>query len=85
MEDEGEDLESEEDDDDEESQNESDDEDEDEDEDEDAEDEEEEDQKMAEESPKGRFKRFHEELGRGAYKVVFKGVDLETGLEVAWN
>ena len=40
---------------------------------------------MAEESPKGRFKRFHEELGRGAYKIVYKGVDHETGLEVAWN
>ena len=42
-------------------------------------------QKVAEESPKGRFKRFYEELGRGAYKVVYKGVDHETGLEVAWN
>ena len=40
---------------------------------------------MADTSPKGRFKRFHEELGRGAYKVVYKGVDHETGLEIAWN
>ena len=36
-------------------------------------------------SPKGRFKRFSEELGRGAYKIVYKGVDNETGMEVAWN
>ena len=40
---------------------------------------------MAEISPKGRFKRFYEELGRGAYKIVYKGVDHETGLEIAWN
>ena len=42
-------------------------------------------ERIAEESPKGRFKRFHEELGRGAYKIVYKGVDHETGLEIAWN
>ena len=36
-------------------------------------------------SPKGRFKRFQEELGRGAYKIVYKGVDNETGREIAWN
>ena len=36
-------------------------------------------------SPKGRFKRFSEELGRGAYKIVLKGVDNETGREIAWN
>lgn len=40
---------------------------------------------MVDASPKGRFKRFKEELGRGAYKIVYKGVDHETGLEVAWN
>jgi len=36
-------------------------------------------------SPKGRFKRFGEELGRGAYKIVYKGIDNETGREIAWN
>ncbi len=36
-------------------------------------------------SPKGRFKRFSEELGSGAYKIVYKGVDNETGREIAWN
>ena len=36
-------------------------------------------------SPKGRFGRYNEELGRGAYKVVYKGLDNETGREIAWN
>lgn len=36
-------------------------------------------------SPKERFKRYNKELGRGAYKIVYKGVDLETGREIAWN
>jgi len=40
---------------------------------------------VVEVSPKGRFKRYAEELGRGAYKIVYKGVDHETGREVAWN
>ena len=40
---------------------------------------------VVEQSPKGRFHRFNEELGRGAYKIVYKGVDLETGREIAWN
>lgn len=40
---------------------------------------------VVETSPKGRFKRFNEELGRGAYKIVYKGVDHETGREIAWN
>lgn len=36
-------------------------------------------------SPTGRFKRFSEELGRGAYKTVYRGVDHDTGREVAWS
>jgi WNK lysine deficient protein kinase len=40
---------------------------------------------VIETSPKGRFIRFTEELGRGAYKIVYKGIDLETGREIAWN
>lgn len=40
---------------------------------------------VAETSPKGRFTRSHEELGRGAYKIVYKGIDNQTGNEVAWN
>jgi WNK lysine deficient protein kinase len=27
----------------------------------------------------------NEELGRGAYKVVYKAIDRDQGLEVAWN
>ena len=38
-----------------------------------------------EESPTGRFKRFVEELGKGAYKTVYRGVDHDTGREVAWS
>jgi WNK lysine deficient protein kinase len=40
---------------------------------------------IVEVSPKGRFNRFNEELGRGAYKIVYKAADTETGREVAWN
>ncbi len=40
---------------------------------------------VAETSPKGRFSRYNELLGRGAYKLVYKGIDHETGCEVAWN
>lgn len=40
---------------------------------------------IAETSPKGRFTRSYEELGRGAYKIVYKGIDHDTGTEVAWN
>lgn len=40
---------------------------------------------IAETSPKGRFTRSIEELGRGAYKIVYHGIDHETGREVAWN
>jgi len=41
--------------------------------------------KIVEYSPKGRFVRFNEELGSGAYKTVYKAYDNETGWEVAWN
>ena len=42
-------------------------------------------QEFVETSPSGRFKRFDEELGRGAYKTVFRGVDHDTGREIAWS
>jgi len=41
--------------------------------------------KVVEESPKGRFQRFEEELGSGSQKKVFLAYDTDTGREVAWN
>uniref|UniRef100_A0A8C9QTS0 non-specific serine/threonine protein kinase n=1 Tax=Scleropages formosus TaxID=113540 RepID=A0A8C9QTS0_SCLFO len=35
-------------------------------------------------SPDGRFLKFDIELGRGAFKTVYKGLDTETWVEVAW-
>lgn len=40
---------------------------------------------IVETSPKGRFSRFDDEIGSGAYKSVFRAVDNDTGCEVAWN
>ena len=41
--------------------------------------------KVVEESPKGRFQRFEEELGSGSQKKVYLAYDTDTGREVAWN
>ena len=35
-------------------------------------------------SPDGRFLKFDDEVGRGAFKTVYKGLDTETGVAVAW-
>lgn len=35
-------------------------------------------------SPNGRFLKFDEEVGRGSFKTVYKGLDTETGVAVAW-
>lgn len=40
---------------------------------------------IVEVSPRGRFAKFNEEIGSGAYKTVFRGYDYEEGKEVAWN
>lgn len=40
---------------------------------------------VVEVSPKGRFFRFNDLLGSGAYKMVFRGLDNDQGCEVAWN
>jgi WNK lysine deficient protein kinase len=37
-----------------------------------------------EHSPKGRFIRFNELIGSGAYKLVYRGYDNDTGREIAW-
>lgn len=35
-------------------------------------------------SPDGRFFKFDVELGRGSFKTVFKGLDIQSGVNVAW-
>ena len=35
-------------------------------------------------SPNGRFLKFDVEIGRGSFKTVYKGLDSETGVQVAW-
>lgn len=35
-------------------------------------------------SPDGRFLKFNIEIGRGSFKAVYKGLDTETTVEVAW-
>ena len=36
------------------------------------------------ESPNSRFLKFDIELGRGSFKTVYKGLDTDTGVAVAW-
>ena len=38
-----------------------------------------------EKSPEGRYLRFRDRLGRGAFKTVYKGIDTYEMREVAWN
>jgi len=42
------------------------------------------DEEIIERSPDGRYSRFNQQLGHGAFKAVFKGYDEEEGIEVAW-
>lgn len=35
-------------------------------------------------SPEGRFLKFNIEIGRGSFKTVYRGLDTETTVEVAW-
>ncbi|KAL2903093.1 putative serine/threonine-protein kinase WNK4 [Bienertia sinuspersici] len=40
---------------------------------------------IAERDPSGRYVRYNEILGRGAFKTVYKAFDEVNGIEVAWN
>lgn len=40
---------------------------------------------VREKSPKGRYHRFDEKIGSGAYKEVYKAYDIDLGIYVAWN
>ncbi|KAF9363102.1 ATP binding [Mortierella sp. NVP85] len=42
-------------------------------------------EKVVEVSPNGRYAKLNSVLGKGAYKIVFKGIDRDEGYEVAWN
>lgn len=35
-------------------------------------------------SPNGRYLKFDEEIGRGSFKTVYRGLDTQTGVSVAW-
>ena len=35
-------------------------------------------------SPSRRFLKFDREIGRGSFKTVYKGLDTETGVAIAW-
>lgn len=41
-------------------------------------------EKAIEVSPDGTFLKFSEEIGRGSFKTVYKGLDTTTGVFVAW-
>ncbi|XP_076332663.1 uncharacterized protein LOC143237371 isoform X1 [Tachypleus tridentatus] len=43
-----------------------------------------EDDEARDTSPDGRFLKFEEEIGRGSFKTVYKGLDTATGVAVAW-
>jgi serine/threonine protein kinase len=43
------------------------------------------DDEVRDTDPTGRYIRFDDELGRGAYKVVYRAIDRDRGIEVAWN
>merc|ERR1719193_1363612 len=40
--------------------------------------------KAIDQGPDQRYLKFDEEIGRGSFKTVFKGLDTETGVAVAW-
>ena len=47
-------------------------------------DEEEEEEKTLETSPDGKYYKVNQEIGRGSFKTVYRGLDANTGVAVAW-
>eukprot|EP00096_Caligus_rogercresseyi_P016222 TRINITY_DN87_c0_g2_i7.p1 TRINITY_DN87_c0_g2~~TRINITY_DN87_c0_g2_i7.p1 ORF type:complete len:1758 (-),score=704.72 TRINITY_DN87_c0_g2_i7:2270-7543(-) len=45
---------------------------------------EEEEPQAVDQSPEGRFLKYMEEIGRGSFKTVYRGLDTITGVSVAW-
>jgi WNK lysine deficient protein kinase len=43
-----------------------------------------EDEKPIDESPDKRFLKYDTEIGHGSFKTVYKGLDTESGVPVAW-
>lgn len=43
-----------------------------------------EDEKPVDESPDKRFLKYGTEIGHGSFKTVYKGLDTESGVPVAW-
>ncbi|KAM7260918.1 hypothetical protein ACFE04_026393 [Oxalis oulophora] len=43
------------------------------------------DPEIVEKDPTGRYLRYNEVLGKGAFKIVYKAFDEVEGIEVAWN
>lgn len=41
-------------------------------------------EKVVSQSPNGRFLKFDWEIGCGSFKTVYKGLDSETGVHIAW-
>lgn len=41
-------------------------------------------EKAVDNSPDDRFLKFNKEIGRGSFKTVFRGLDTQTGVAVAW-
>ena len=47
-------------------------------------DDEEEDEKVLEQSPDGKYYKVNQEIGRGSFKAVYRGLDANTGVAIAW-
>ena len=44
----------------------------------------EEDEETLETSPDGKYYKVNQEIGRGSFKTVYRGLDANTGVAVAW-